>query len=161
MSLLSNPSTSPLARMTPLLCTSTAALPLPIPAQRPSPRSSAEVVVGSAGSARSPTRLSAEGHQVGAVDLSTINIPGTRTRKESLGRGMSTISNPPIPNILIVKTNSSVQGYSTQRHQCCISQMSTIPQHDSPIQIYPLLQNQSSSQVQNIHKCSHRRRPLK
>ena len=93
-SLSSNPNTSPLARMTPLPGTSTAALPLPTPGQRPSPRTSGEVIVGSAGSAGSSTRLSAEGHRAGAVDLSTVSIPGTRTRKESLGRGMSTVSNP-------------------------------------------------------------------
>ena len=92
--LSSNPNTSLLARMTPLPGTSMAVLSLLILGQHPSPRTSGEVIVGSAGSAGSSTRLSAEGHRAGAVDLSTVSIPGTRTRKESLGRGMSTVSNP-------------------------------------------------------------------
>ena len=93
-SLSSNPNTSPLARITPLPSTSTAVLSLLTLGQHPFPHTSGKVIVGSAGSAGSSTRLSAEGHRAGAVDLSTVSIPGTRTRKESLGRGMSTVSNP-------------------------------------------------------------------
>ena len=107
MSLSSNPNTSLLARMTPLPSTSTAVLSLLTLGQRPFPHASGKVIVGSEGSAGSSTMLSMEGHQANVVHLSTISIPGTGTRKESFGRGMSTVSNP-IPSALSVKTNSFV-----------------------------------------------------
>jgi hypothetical protein len=62
--LSSAPNTSPVARVTPLPGSSTIALPLPTPSQRASPSraGTADLSMGSAGSAASSTRLSTEGH---------------------------------------------------------------------------------------------------